>query len=77
MLFKLFVNTWVWYKLEIVNPVSIAAVAVISSPKNDGVDAAPAAKPLPTIEPAFLSARIIVYPLCVLPLGEVVGESVT
>ena len=40
-----------------------------------GVELAPADNPLPTTEPAFLLERITVYPLCVLPLGEVVGES--
>ena len=60
-----------------VNPVSTAAVVVISSPKNDGTVPVPLDIPFPTIEPAFLLERITVYPLCVLPLGEVVGESVT
>ena len=58
---------------ENVNPLSTAAVVVISSPKNTGIVPVPAAIPLPTIEPAFLFANTIVYPDCPFPLGEVVG----
>jgi len=54
-------------------PTSMAAVVVISSPNAKGTVPLPAAIPLPTTEPAFLLERIIVYPVCVLPLGEVVG----
>ena len=46
---------------ENVNPLSTAAVVVISSPKNTGIVPVPAAIPLPTIEPAFLFANTIVY----------------
>ena len=60
-----------------VNPVSIAAVAVISSPKKVGIELAAPDNPAPTILPAFLLDKTIVYPPCVLPLGEVVGESPT
>ena len=45
-----------------VNPLSTAAVIVISSPKNTGIVQLPAANPCPTIEPAFLLARTKVYP---------------
>jgi glycosyltransferase involved in cell wall biosynthesis len=45
---------------ENVNPLSTAAVVVISSPKNTGIVPVPAAIPLPTIEPAFLFANTIV-----------------
>jgi hypothetical protein len=58
-----------------VKPLSIAAVEVISSPTV--IPPLPAAAPEPTNEPAFLFANTTVYPDCVFPLGEVVGERVT
>ena len=56
-----------------VNPVSIVPQKVISSPKNVGTEPPTPDNPTPTILPMFLFDKTTVYPLCVFPLGDVVG----
>ena len=60
-----------------VNPFAIAAVADTSSPINTGTEPISDDTPSPMISPAFLLDKTIVYPIVLLPAGDVVGDNAT